>query len=348
MRLKYFTESNSAAGYVDIQDENLTGISQVFHLKSPDDKLVDRLLNDLLKQLPKQAIPELIYSAFNAEYLAGIVLREKGIAFTSGARVPQGAQVLELMDLYHGSTRKKNQPQIDDLQLKMREQYKKMYMHLNGALLIHDEWERIYIDRMDFDKANTFRTDFLRRLFNDDIPPSKGNSHIVSRFFGTSTPTGLVDFIPELTAGLRRFLIKGRAGSGKSTLMRAVLAKAVELGYDADVYYCSLDPKSLDMVVIPELNFCIFDATAPHEYEPSFAADEVVDTYQEFITSGTDERWATVIKAIEAKYNNQIRQARVAMKVGHEYRTKISDLYCEALMLGQYGDVLAKLVSLVK
>jgi len=347
MALKYFTESNSAAGYINLQDDNLTGILQIYHLQSPDGKLVDRLLKDLLLQLPKEALPELIYSAFNPEYLAGIILREQEVAFTSGERVPQNAQVLALANLYNGSILKKNQPQINELQLKMREQYKKMYMHLNAALLIHDEWESIYIDRLDRVKADNFKKDFLVRLFNGDIPPSKGKSHVVSRFFGASTPSGLVDFIPELTAGLRRILIKGRPGSGKSTLMRAVLAKAVELGYDADVYYCSLDPKSLDMVVIPELNFCIFDATAPHEYEPSFAADEVVDTYKEFIKPGTDERWATVIMAIEAKYNNQIRQARIAMKAGHEYRTQISDLYREALMLAQYHDVLIGLVNLI-
>jgi len=346
MTLKYFTESNSAAGYINLQDENLIGISQIYHLKSPDDKLVDLLLKDLLKQLPKRiSAPELIYSAFNPEYLAGIILREKGIAFTSGESVPTDAKVLELADLYNGSLIKKKQVQIDELRLKMREQYQKMYMHLNAALLIHDEWESIYIDRMDFAKANKFKADFLERLFSSDIPPSKGNSHVIHRFFGASTPLGLVDFIPELTTGLRRILIKGRPGSGKSTLMRAILAKAVELGYDADVYYCSLDPKSLDMVVIPELNFCIFDATAPHEYEPSFATDTIINTYDEFIKPGTDERWATVLVAVETKYNNQIHEALMAMKAGHEARTQISKLYCEALMLVPYNDVLVELID---
>lgn len=350
MTLKYFTAANSAAGYVSFQNENLIGITKIFYLNNPEPQLVSRLLEDVLPVLGKRKLqPELIYSAFNPEYLEGIVIRELEIALISGGEtVPPDTQVLDLMTLYNMETIKKNQPEIDELCANMNKSYQKMAMHMQAALLIHDEWESLYIDRMNFVKANAFGTAFLDSIFDGVIPVGNQEARVTSRFFGTSTPVGLTDFIPELTAGLRRFLIKGRPGSGKSTLMRRVLARAVELGYDADVYYCSLDPKSLDMVVIPELNFCIFDATPPHEYEPSFVSDTVIDTYAEFIAPDTDERLAGVIQSIEIKYNNQIRQARAAMKVGHESRAAMSKLYCEALMLAQYDDILVTLTDCLK
>ena len=348
MVLKYFTESNSATGYVNIQAENLVGINQIYHLDSPDNRLVAQLLSALLLSLQSRKFqPELIFSTFNPQLLAGIVIRELSVAFTSGNEVPQNAQVITLSDLYDGLKIKKKQAQIDELRLLMDASYQKMTMHLNAALLIHDEWENIYIDRLDFAKANQFQTDFLARLFGDGVVASNGRSQVVGRFFGTSTPTGLVDFIPELTAGLRRFLIKGRPGSGKSTLMRAVLAQAVELGYDADIYYCSLDVKSLDMIVIPELNICLFDATAPHEYEPSFLTDEVIDTYELFIKPTTDERLASVISGISTKYQNQIKQAQAAMRAGHEIRIQINTLYEQALIDDRYDAMITTLVSLV-
>jgi len=190
---------------------------------------------------------------------------------------------------------------------------------------------------MNFTKANEFKAELANRLFNTEIKAGNKESRVTYRFFGTSTPSGFHDFIPELTKGLKRYLIKGRPGTGKSTLMRYILQKAKDLGYDADVYYCSLDPKSLDMLIIPELNLCIFDATSPHVYEPSTPTDEIIDTYGKFVRSGTDERYADIIAAVEKKYNNQIKQGLKAMTDAHEKRAKLNDIYDDALLDSEFN-----------
>jgi len=352
MTLKYFTDANSAAGYVSLQKENLTGISTIYHLKGPDASLVHHLLARLSNSLvPQQLNPEYIYSTFNPKFLAGLVIRELDIAFTSGKNVLDEAGSIDLMPAYEASTVTESQDKINQLQIEAEQYYEKMYMHLNAALHIHDEWEKIYIDRMDFEKANQFRKGLIERLFETEIPPTlsledqSASARVVRRFFGASTPDGLSDFIPELTSGLKRYLIKGRPGSGKSTLMKEVVAKAVALGYDADVYHCSLDPKSLDMVVIPELNFCIFDATAPHAYEATFVKDEIVDTYSAFIRQGTDERCADILEAIENKYKNQLRLALLAMGNGHDCLEALSSLYKTAMVTEKVDEIVARLAD---
>ena len=348
MKLKYFTDANSAAGYVNLQKENLAGITKVYHLKSPDDKLVHNLLEQLsLLLIPECLKPEYVYGAFSPDFLAGLVLRELSIAFTSGKEVTADALVTCLMSVYNESEIEKNKSKVELLSTEMNQFYKKMYMHFNAALHIHDEWEKIYVDRMDFEKADKFREELISRLFDTKIPANRVQSQLVHRFFGASTPFGLRDFIPELTTGLKRYLIKGRPGSGKSTLMKDIMSKATLLGYDADIYHCSLDPKSLDMVVIPELNFCIFDATPPHEYEPVYANDEVIDTYTEFIREGTDVRCAFILEGIEAKYNNQIKSALAAMKEGHRVRAEISAIYSAAINDEKFTAKLNELASLI-
>ena len=112
-----------------------------------------------------------------------------------------------------------------------------------------------------------------------------------------------------------------------------------------DVYHCSLDPKSLDMVVVPELSFCAFDATAPHAYEPSLATDEIIDTYTAFIKEGTDKRCLMILAEIEAKYNNQIKLARDAMEEGHAVRAKLSDIYQKNLVTERFDTTVDVLVS---
>lgn len=346
MILKYFTDANSAAGYVSLQNDNLTGITKIYHLRSPDDKLTHNLLEQLSFLLvPRRLTSEYVFSTFNPDLLASLVIRELSVAFTSGKIVPKDAQVIDLMPVYDRLILEKNKDDIHVLGKSMKESYQKMYMHFNAALHVHDEWEKIYIDRMDFKKADQFKKDLITQLFDTSIPANGLGSRLTRRFFGASTPDGLRDFISELTAGSKRYLIKGRPGSGKSTLMKQVVEKAIELGYDADVYHCSLDPKSLDMVVIPELNFCIFDATSPHEYEPVFITDEIIDTYDAFIKEGTDERCSSILKEIEARYYNQIKSACVAMKVGHEIRAKIGHIYHDALVEEQFDIALSELIQ---
>lgn len=346
MAMKYFTDANSAAGYVSLQKENLTGITKIYHLESPDDKLVHNLLEQISLTLTSRGLtPEYICSAFNPEYLSGLVIRELAIAFTSGEIVTADAHLTCLKSVYDMSKIKKNAGEIERLSTEMKRFYKKMSTHFKRALHIHDEWEKIYVDRMDLKKANKFNEDLLVQLFNTKIPTSGLESQLVYRFFGTSTPEGLRDFIPELTSGLKRYFIKGRPGSGKSTLMKEVVKKAVELGYDVDIYRCALDPKSLDMVVVPELSFCLFDATAPHEYDAVFTNDEIIDTYSAFIKDGTDERCADILEDIEARYKNQIGLALEAMKEGHVRRAMLSDIYSDALLPDKFDNMLNKLVS---
>ena len=76
----------------------------------------------------------------------------------------------------------------------------------------------------------------------------------VERFFGAATVDGSFDYIQNLTQTLsRRYFLKGRPGTGKSTFLKKIAAQARKLGYDTEAYRCALDPNSFDMVVVREL-----------------------------------------------------------------------------------------------
>ena len=348
MAIKYFTDAFSATGYISLQKKNLTGINHVYHLKNPADALVHDALEHLAMKLTARRLSlEYIFNTHNPNQLAGLVIRELGIAFVSGDTVMETAEIIDLSTLYCKSRIKKNQVKLDELNNNMQLLYDRMYMHFNAALHIHDEWEKIYIDRIDFKKAELFKESLLDRLFAK-VSATDHSSTIVKRFFGTFTPQGLVDFIPELTAGFTRYLIKGRPGTGKSTLLMAVVKKALELGLDMHIYHCSLDVKSLDMVIVPELGFCIFDATSPHEYEPSLKRDEVLDTYDAFIKKDTDERCACILRGIEDKYNNQIKSAKNALKEASKIRAEIEDIYTNAEIANEKKDLFYELINKLK
>ena len=85
------------------------------------------------------------------------------------------------------------------------------------------------------------------------------------------------DIFSEKTI-LRRYLIKGGPGTGKSSFMRTVAQGARDEGAYVEYDRCSSDPSSLDAVVI-DSKIALIDATAPHNVEPELvgARDELVD-----------------------------------------------------------------------
>ena len=100
-------------------------------------------------------------------------------------------------------------------------------------------------------------------------------------FAAVNSGRGFVSFYNEIFGGekiLRRYLIKGGPGTGKSTLMRRISDEAEASGFDVVRYRCSSDPSSLDGVVING-KVAVIDSTAPHAVEAELAGarDTLVD-----------------------------------------------------------------------
>ena len=76
----------------------------------------------------------------------------------------------------------------------------------------------------------------------------------------------------------KRYIIKGRPGTGKSSFIRKAARCAETKGRRVVYYPCASDPDSLDGVII-DGTIALLDGTAPHLYEPRIpgAADEIVN-----------------------------------------------------------------------
>ncbi len=98
-------------------------------------------------------------------------------------------------------------------------------------------------------------------------------------FLGGASPDGFrTDFGRLIYDGKNfTYIIKGTAGSGKSTLMKKLAAAFPE--DSKEIYSCSADPDSLDAVYFTDRNIIIVDGTAPHVFEPKypFARQMLVD-----------------------------------------------------------------------
>lgn len=196
---------------------------------------------------------------------------------------------------------------IDSLYNEISQSYELAYSGFAEALRVHDDWEQVYIANMNFQTADELTREYIQILYGDRKHEKQGRTY--HRFLGAATPKGAVDFVPQLTAGLKRYLVKGRPGSGKSTMLKKLASEAADRGIDVEIYHCGFDPNSLDMIIVRELGFAIFDSTAPHEYFPDRPSDEILDMYERCIQSGTDESYAESINPIKARYSAKMKQS---------------------------------------
>lgn len=337
---KYLTDAISSSGYVDKQRENLTDIHRIYFFKNAQDHLRHALMTLLYSELKKQNTDiELIYGAKNIKKLAGLILRSQGIAFLSGETPPEGAVIIDFKEAY--IYEKRDKIKIDLLNKEINEYYQSAYAYFNEALNIHDEWEKIYIENMNFEKADALKDKVISAYFN--APQKETEGKVTKRFFGGATAEGYCDFVPELTKGLKRYLIKGRAGTGKSTLMRAVAQHTIDRGYDTEIYHCGFDPNSVDMVLIPELGCCIFDATTPHVYDPTEETDVVIDTYEAFVHEGTDEKYKEEIEKVQSGYKHKIKEAVGRLKQAEHIQSELNEIHDKALEMNVAIALLSKI-----
>lgn len=77
------------------------------------------------------------------------------------------------------------------------------------------------------------------------------------------------------------YIIKGGAGTGKSTLMRKCAKAAENVGATVKYYLCGSDPDSLDCIVIDE-RIAILDGTSPHTRDMTYpgVSSELIDVSQ--------------------------------------------------------------------
>jgi len=338
-QLHYFLTGNTAQGHMSLIPETLQSMTYLCLIDGPylsdNSEIMERFYKSLKDESDEL---ELIHHPSDPKHLMGMIFPSIKLAIISstpphrisGDQHQGPVTTLNVYDFYKMDAIHAQQSTIDALTTRIAELHQEAYKGYAEALNIHDEWEKIYIDQSSFKAANEYADQLVLKLFPDDELRSS-TPLVKHRFLGAATPKGAVDFVPELTAGLKRYLIKGRPGSGKSTLLRKLVARGTELGYNLEIYQCGLDPNSLDMLICRELGFAIFDSTAPHEYEPSLDTDEVIDMYAISIDPTTDDRFKHEIAEVATRYREQMKKSNNALKEAAKLEHKRTKLTRAAL-----------------
>ena len=289
--MKYYTCANTSSGVADFTEDNIKDIGKKVLLKCKNNLIKDAVLRRVGNGFGEY---DEIFCCGSNKLISGIISTNNEVAI-----VDKCSNYDKLIDL--------------DLQLginnceELNELYTEMFKAYAEAKIIHDQWEKIYISNMDFASLDKFYNEVIDKL--TDVTPIGGIGENVKRFFGTSTISGPVNFIDNITENIsKRYFIKGRPGTGKSTFLKKLSAKLKSMGYDVEEYYCSFDKESLDMVVCRQLSFCVFDSTPPHEKFPERNEDEILDFYIASGLNGVDEKFKKQLLEVKNEYDKKTKE----------------------------------------
>lgn len=220
---------------------------------------------------------------------------------------------------------KANGQRLKELAEEVSDWHDKCFESLHSAIQIHDEWEVETQKKMDWKALDESREELIEQILGGILLNKRGR--LTHRLLGTLTPDGARDYLQNMTRNLeKRIFIKGLPGTGKSTIMKAIKREALERGFDVQMVWCGLDATSIDMVIIPELKFCIFDSTAPHEYfpDPKRAGDVIFDIEKHcHLTEVEEENIKEITKRYQVAINNSKNYAKLYAEAEREFRQLI-------------------------
>lgn len=312
----YFARAHSASGPVNKLRNNIRDITKIYLVQGSDQQI-----HYFFKQLKKEiedrkdiGKQEWIVHAEYPTFFEGVIFREKSLAIIHTRAVEQIDRNWKTIYL----SNRKSTHQYD---------LSFVYKCLHDALSIHLQLEKIYVQHMDFDKANGIIQQLID-LLNDKVQEKMIKGHMKRRFFGSFTLDGPFNVVEELIRPIKHvYHIKGKEGTGKSYLLNRLIEFCQKNEIGCEIYHCSFDPSSVDMVILRDYNLCFFDSTAPHAFTPDVKNDKVIDMYAGTIDRSVETTFAKEIALLKGAYQLKIKEANIYLKqlkndAGNEYIPK--------------------------
>lgn len=336
----YYAGGNTFLGFYSLYEDIFRGLRRLYILKGGPGTGKSSFIRSIgLAANNKGYDIEFFHCSSDNNSLDGLIIPSLQIGVVDGTaphivdpKYPGAVdQIINLGQFWAENKLRQQKKIIIRLSDEISENFKIAYSHFHEAKIIHDEWEKIYLSEMDFDKADSITESLIKEIF-DNVRVTENNPSIKKRFFGAATPAGAVNFIENITEGIeKRFIIKGRPGSGKSTMMRKIGKYAEGMGLSVEYYPCGFDPYSLDMVIMPALSIAVLDGTSPHVINPSRDSDQVVDMFELCIDNNIEKRKESELRIIEQRYKLKMTIATNYIKEAKRLHDLLEKYYIDAM-----------------
>lgn len=308
----YYVVSYNSEGRCNLLDSNIKDLKNIIVIECCSRLVSTMILKKIANEiLNKTQSIEMIHDPIDNNVIVGVICRKIGIGVFSKCIIDKDISITETLNLNYCYSSESDK--IEELQNNVQKCLDEAVEHFKEAKKIHDDWEHVYTENIDFSMANEIIDNVTNEILQDTKFDKESTVH--ERFFGAISAEGATNYVEEIIKDKKiRYFIKGRPGTSKSTLLRRLAKSATERGIDVDIYLCASDINSLDMIVLPELDVCIFDSTSPHEFFPTEENDIVIDLYSALLEDNFDENNETLLEEIKIKYSDSVSKGVSVLK----------------------------------
>lgn len=208
---------------------------------------------------------ELHHCSSDNNSLDAVVIPEKGIALIDGTAphvvdpVYPGAleEIVNLGQFWNESGMQKGKYEIMALNNEIKRLFDRAYKYLSAAKRLKDNIVATMEGCVDWAQVNKVTYDLVDKLFAaQGISDKSGRER---HLFGSAiTPDGVKDYLETIIGPCaRKYVIKGKDGTGASKILKALSEQARMRGYDVEVYHCALDPDVIEHLLIPKLDVAV-------------------------------------------------------------------------------------------
>jgi DNA replication protein DnaC len=280
---------------------------------------------------------EYFHCSSDPESLDGLVIPGLRVALIDGTaphivdpRFPGAVdEILHLGDYWDEAAMRSHRQEIIRLTKEVGCLFQRAYRFLRAAGDILDDWSDANSEALDFGEANRVaRTVLDETVDNAEVAASPGHERHL--FASAITPLGFVNYLDTVVSGCpRRFILEGGPGSGKSTLISKVAQRVVECGYDVELYHCSLNPSSLEHLVVPALGVAVITSVEPHLWVPAadHGPDEVLVDMDQCLDPRAVDKNAEVIAYDREMMNKMMDRAVIFLKQALEAHDTLESFY---------------------
>ena len=169
-------------------------------------------------------------------------------------------------------------------------------------------------------------------------------------FFGCNTSEGFYtyfDFLQDFE-NARIFIVKGGPGTGKSNFIKNIGYSMFERGYNIEYQHCSLDPNSLDAVVLPDIKVVVVAATGHHVFDPQVpgAVDEILDLGMYWNEDGI-RPYHKQIRDVLVMFEHYVHKSCRYLKASRIVLDNVATLCSEAVLEPKINKIVAKILDIV-
>lgn len=166
-------------------------------------------------------------------------------------------------------------------------------------------------------------------------------------FTSSNTSQGFYTFIPELIMGLARvYILKGAAGTGKSTFIRLLGESLSEQGYEVEFWVSADDGISPDGVYIPQLQAAVVNGSLPLPVDPHYpGSPEIIINLGQYGDKQIINSHRHTIDTLVEEFRRHHSQAIRSLKGVARLKEQVKRIAGAHLNLEKINELVEKLTS---